>query len=28
MIFYKILDNGKVRIIRILHQKMDYFRHL
>lgn len=28
IIFYKILDNGKVRIIRILHQKMDYFRHL
>lgn len=28
IIFYKILDNGKVRIIRILHQKMDYFHHL
>ena len=28
IIFYKILDNEQVRIIRILHQRMDYFRHL
>ena len=28
IIFYKILDNGKVRIIRILHQKMDFPRNL
>ncbi|MCR5036858.1 MAG: type II toxin-antitoxin system RelE/ParE family toxin [Bacteroidales bacterium] len=28
IIFYRILQNGKVRIIRILHEKMDYPRHL
>ena len=28
IIFYRILQNGNVRIIRILHEKMDYVRHL
>ena len=26
--FYRILKNGKVRIIRILHERMDFGRHL
>ena len=28
IIFYRILKNGKVRIIRILHERMDFARHL
>lgn len=28
IIFYRILKNGKVRIIRILHERMDFGRHL
>ena len=28
IIFFKILQNGKVRIIRILHESMDYRRHM
>lgn len=27
IIFYKILKNGKVRILRILHDSMDFGRH-
>lgn len=28
IIFYRILKNGKARIIRILHERMDFGRHL
>ena len=28
IIFYRILKNGKPRIIRILHERMDFGRHL
>jgi len=28
IIFYRLVSNGKVRIVRILHGKMDYLRHL
>jgi len=28
IIFYRLVSNGKVRIVRILHGKMDYPRHL
>lgn len=28
IIFYRILKNGKVRIIRVLHERMDFGRHL
>lgn len=28
IIFYRILKNGKARIIRILHERMDYVRRL
>ena len=28
IIFYRVLKNGKVRIVRILHERMDYGRHL
>jgi len=28
IIFYRILKNGKVRIIRILHERMDFRRYL
>ena len=28
IIFYRVMDNGKVRIIRILHERMDFGRHL
>ena len=28
IVFYRILKNGKARIIRILHERMDYVRRL
>ncbi len=28
IIFYRILQNGKVRIVRILHERMDFKKHL
>lgn len=28
IVFYRILRNGKVRIIRVLHEKMDFGKHL
>ena len=28
IIFYRILKNGKARIVRILHERMDFGRHL
>ena len=28
IIFYRVLKNGKVRIVRILHERMDFVRHL
>ena len=28
LIFYNIMDNGDVMVIRILHEKMDIKRHL
>ena len=28
IIFYRILKNGNARIIRILHERMDFGRHL
>ena len=28
IIFYRTLTSGKIRIIRILHEKMDFGRHL
>lgn len=28
IVFYRILKNGKARIIRILHERMDFGRHL
>jgi len=28
ILFYRILKNGKARIIRILHERMDFGRHL
>ena len=28
IIFYRVLKNGKARIIRILHERMDFERHL
>lgn len=28
IIFYRVLKSGKTRIIRILHERMDYGRHL
>lgn len=28
IIFYRVLKNGKVRIVRILHERMDFGRHL
>lgn len=28
IVFYRKLKNGKIRIIRILHEKMDFGRHL
>ena len=28
VIFYRVLSSDKVRIIRILHEKMDFLRHL
>ena len=28
IIFYRILRNNKVRIVRILHERMDFERHL
>lgn len=28
IIFYRVLQNGNVRIVRILHEKMDFGRHL
>lgn len=28
IIFYRVLRNGKVRIVRILHERMDFGRHL
>ena len=28
IVFYRILKNGNVRIIRILHERMDFNRHL
>lgn len=27
-IFYRVLKNGKVRIVRILHERMDFGQHL
>lgn len=28
IVFYRILKTGKVRIVRILHERMDFGRHL
>lgn len=28
VIFYRILNNGKIRIVRILHERMDFLRKL
>lgn len=28
VIFYRIMSEGKVRIVRILHERMDFPRHL
>lgn len=28
IIFYKLLKSGQVRIVRILHERMDFKRHL
>lgn len=28
IIFYRVLKNGKARIIRIFHERMDFERHL
>ena len=28
LIFYRVLKNEKVKIIRILHERMDFGRHL
>ena len=28
IIFYRVLKSGKVRIVRILHERMDFGRHL
>ena len=27
VVFYRILSKGKIRVVRILHDKMDYPRH-
>ena len=28
IIFYRHLSNNKIRVVRILHEKMDYSRHI
>lgn len=28
IVFYRILKNGKVRVIRVLHERMDFGKHL
>ena len=28
VIFYRILSHGKIRIVRVLHERMDFPRHL
>ncbi|MBO4692508.1 MAG: type II toxin-antitoxin system RelE/ParE family toxin [Bacteroidales bacterium] len=28
IIFYRILSSNKIRVVRILHERMDYYKHL
>ena len=28
VVFYRIMKNGRVRIVRVLHERMDFKRHL
>ena len=28
VVFYRILSKGKIRVVRILHDKMDFLRHI